>query len=451
MTDSVLVPTGTQLKSYACMRSLNRRGIRTVVASEHESLPHFSSRYCSERVRLSSPPSDVVGYRDDLLALARRPDVRTVVPVRECDAYVLAKYGAAFEDHVSLVSPDLETLRRGHDRLALAAAAEAADVPVARTRSLGDVEEWNTDVVVKSRYNVLTDEYVDTYPADTLAEMKRVQFLRAGEEPDVAAIRRAMDHEPIVQEFVPQADKHLYCALWDEGEPLATYQHRQIRQNSWVGGGGVYRKSVHSETVDALAHDLLTQLDWHGFACIEYVKDARTGEWKFLEINPRVWQSMPEAVRAGADFPAYYWQCARGEAERIELSYEDGQACHIAYGELSHLLSVRRDESPFREPPSFTGTAWRIATSCLRHPRFDYIRRDDPRLILSAVRRLLSTGVTRSRDYDGGGSEYRSGPVSPDTEPGTHPTPVADRSGSESGTTPVSDGGADESARSDPS
>ena len=412
MTDSVLVPTGTQMKSYACMRSLNRRGIRTVVASEHDSLPQFSSRYCSERVELASPPEDVVGYKDDLLALARRPDVRTVVPVRECDAYVLAKYHDEFDEHVSLVSPDLATLGRGHDRLRLAAAAEAAGVPVARTRALGDVEEWDADVVVKSRYNLLTDEYVDSFPADTLAEMKDVRFLQAGEVPDVAAIRRSMGHEPIVQDFVPQADKHLYCALWDHGEPLATYQHRQIRQNSWVGGGGVYRTSVHSATVDRLAHDLLTELDWHGFACIEYVNDADTGEWKFLEINPRVWQSMPEAVRAGADFPYYHWQCAHGEADRIDLSYEEGQACHISYGELSHLLSVRRDDSPFLERPSFAGTAWRIATSCLRHPRFDYIRRDDPRLFLSALRRTLSTGVTRSRDYDGGERDRQSMPVS---------------------------------------
>ena len=75
---SVLVPTGRQRKSYACLRSLARRDVHTVVASEHECIPHFSSRYCGERVRLSSPPSDLIGYRDALLDVAARPDVETI-------------------------------------------------------------------------------------------------------------------------------------------------------------------------------------------------------------------------------------------------------------------------------------------------------------------------------------------------------------------------------------
>lgn len=401
MTESVLIPTGDQMKSYACMRSLNRRGVRTIVASELDRIPHFSSRYCSERVRLSARPEDVLGYKDELLAIARRPDVLTAFPVRECDVFVFAKYRDEFDPHISLVTPDLPTLQTAHDRHQLAKNAASAGVPVARTRLLSEVNEFDTNVVIKSRYNILTDEYVDGYPADTLAEMKQVRFVSEGEQPDVESIRRQMEHDPIVQDFIPQADKHLYTAIWDNGEPLAAYQHRQIRQNSWVGGGGVYRKSVYSDAVDTVATELLEQLQWHGLACIEYVKDAETGEWKFLEINPRIWQSTTEALRAGADFPFYYWLQARDEADRIDLSYETGIPCHIAYGELSHLVSVLRDDSPFVERPSFAKTALNIASSCLRHPRFDYIRADDPKLFLSALRQTLSSGITPSRDYDG--------------------------------------------------
>lgn len=409
MPESVLIPTGEKMKSYACMRSLNRRGIRTIVASEHDRIPHSSSRYCSERVHLSSSPTDAVGYKEALLEIARRPDVVTAFPVRECDVYLFAKYRDEFDEHISLVTPDLETLRKGHDRLRLADEAEAAGVPVARTRLLSEVDTWDTDQVIKSRYNLLTTEYVDSHPAGSVGEMKSVTFLQAGEEPAAEEIRREMGHEPIVQAFIPQADKHLYCALWDHGEPLATYQHRQLRQNSWVGGGGVYRKSVYSEEVEQTAYDLLNQLDWHGFACIEYVKDAETGEWKFLEINPRIWQSTPEAVRAGADFPYYYWLQATDDPERIDPSYETGLACHIAYGEVAHLLSVLRDDSPHIERPSFVKTALEILTSCVRHPRFDYIRRDDPMLFLSALRQTMSSGVSASRDY--GAADGQFGPA----------------------------------------
>jgi len=408
MTGGVLIPTGCQMKSYACMRSLNRRGVRTIVASEQARIPHFSSRYCSERVRLGAPPEDVSAYKDELLRIAGRPDVDTVVPVRECDVYVFAKYRAQFDEHVSLVTPRFETLRKVHDRLRLAEEAADAGVPTARTRLLSEVDEWDTDVVIKSRYNVVTDDYVDSFPADTAAERKHVLFLPAGVGPDVASLREKLQHDPVVQDFIPQADKHLYCALWDHGEPLATYQHRQIRQNSWVGGGGVYRRSVHSEEVQDAAYDLLSHLEWHGLVCIEYIQDATTGEWKFLEINPRVWQSLPEAVRAGADFPYYYWLCARGEPERIDPAYEIGVASHITYGEVSHLLSILRDESPFVERPSFRGTLWDIGKSFVTDPHFDYVRLDDPGLFIEAVRETLSSGVTASRQYE---SEHADGAV----------------------------------------
>lgn len=400
--DAALIPTGPELKSYGIMRSLHRKGIHTVVASPQTRLPHFASRYCSEAVHLTSPPRDIVGYKDELLELARRPEVVTAYPVRECDAYVFARFREEFTDHVSLVTPDLPTLERGHDRLQLAAHAAAAGVPYAETRLLSEEHAWNERLVVKSRYNILTGAYVADYPDDTVEEVKRVTSLAPGDEPDTDALRDAMKHEPIVQEFIPQADKHLYCALWDHGEPLATYQHRQIRQNSWVGGGGVYRKSAFSQAVEDNAYDLLSHLNWHGYACIEYVKDAETGEWKFLEINPRVWQSMPEAVRAGADFPHYYWSRASGSHETIDDSYETGIPCHIAYGELAHLMSIRHDDSPFIERPSFLGTAAEIAVSCLRHPRFDYLRADDPRLVVRAIREAISSGVTPSRNYDTG-------------------------------------------------
>ncbi|MFB6183123.1 MAG: carboxylate--amine ligase [Haloarculaceae archaeon] len=398
---SVLIPTGIEMKSYGCIRSLNRHGIHTIVASDREWIPHFCSRYCSEQVRLPSHEHHLVAYKDGLLDVAARPDVKTIIPVRECDTYIFAKYADEFAEHVSLVSPPLETLRNAHDRLRLAQAAASAGVPHAETRRLSDVEEWTDDVVVKARYNVLTSDYVDSMGPHEVEEVNDVRFCRAGTEPDADALVESMHHEPIVQAYIPEADKHLYCALWDRGEPLVTYQHRQIRKVSWVGGGGVYRESVRSQAVEEAAYDLLSHLDWHGFACIEYVKDERTGEWKFLEINPRVWHSLPEAVRAGVDFPYHYWLATQGEADRIETGYDTGITCHTSYGELKHLLSLLYDESPFLEPPSFTKQLAEVAISCVTHPRFDYIRADDPRFLLSAARALSGISVGDEYESDG--------------------------------------------------
>lgn len=399
---SVLIPTGRQMKSYACMRSLNRSTIQTVVASEYDRIPHFSSRYCSEQVRLSSSPDDLIAYRNALLELAARPDVETIIPVRECDAFLFAKYHDAFDEHVSIVTPQLETLRKAQDRLRLAEEAAAAGVPVPETRLFSDSDGRHFDAVVKSRYNILTSEYIGSYAPEENGEKRSIWFREASERLDTGAIQTEMDHEPIVQEYIPHSDRVLYCALYDDGEPLATSQHRQIRGDSWVGGGAVYRTSTFEPAVEGVASELLSHLEWHGLACVEYLKDERTGEWKFIEINPRLWQSLPSAVSADADYPYYYWLTALGETERIDPTYDEGVACHSLHGEFSHLLSIRRDDSPFVERPSFTGTVWEIAKSCLRHPRFDNLWADDPGVFVHGVRDALSA----SRG-DGSGRQFR--------------------------------------------
>jgi predicted ATP-grasp superfamily ATP-dependent carboligase len=399
---AVLIPTARQMKSYACMRSLAQRGVRTVVASEHERIPHFASRYCSEQVQLSAAPEELTAYRDALLDIAARSDVETILPIRECDTYLFAKYRDRFEKYVSLVTPDLDTLEKAQDRILLSEEARRAGVPQARTRRLSDVDQWDSDVVIKSRYNLLTSDYVDSLSADDAAESRSVRFLQAGEEPDPAAIRAEMAHDPIVQDYIHESDRYLYCGLWDHGEPLASSQHKQIRSNSWVGGGAVYRVSAYSQEVERVATRLLSQLDWHGLVCAEYARDEETGEWKFLELNPRIWQSLPAATRAGADFPYYYWLRAQGRPEAIDPTYDIGVGTHMAYGELSHLLSIRTDDSPFLDRPAFGKTLLNIATSCVVDPRFDNIRLDDPQFFANAIRNALSSDDSGGRQYVAG-------------------------------------------------
>ena len=262
----------------------------------------------------------------------------------------------------------------------LAEAAEEAGVPVPETRSLDEVDDWDRELIIKSRYNLLAEEYVDSYSPHEFDVVKTIKHLRQGETPDVDEIRDEMKHVPIVQEYVPTDGEYVFGALYDHGEPLATFQHRQIRGDSYTGGGGVYRKTVDIPVpeLEEVGRTLLGSLDWHGLACIEYMKDANTGEFKLTEINPRLWQSLPCAVRAGADFPYDYWLQAMGRTDLIEPGYEIGVGTHFLFGELQHLLSILQEDSPLVEKPSFVGRLGEILYSCYEMPRFDYLRLDDP-------------------------------------------------------------------------
>lgn len=363
---------------YPTIRSLGRRGIRTIVASTEERAPECSSRFCDESVVVPPHDGDLLAYRDALLEIAARPAVRTVVPTREVDVYLLSHYQEQFAAHVTAPVPAPAQLETVHDRLALAAAAEAAGVPVPETDALTDVDDWSHERIVKSRYNLLTERYVDGLDTQETTEVKEVTHLGAGERPDVDGLRESFRHVPIAQEYVRSDAEFMIGALYDHGEPLATFQHRQIRGNSYIGGGGVFRRSVYIPRLETVARKLLDRLDWHGLACIEYMRDAETGQFVLTEINPRMWQSLPATVRAGADFPWYYWLLATGRDDEIDPTYEIGSASHLLKGELGYLRSIRRDDSPNVPRPSLATEAIAVATSCLTDPQFDTLRVDDP-------------------------------------------------------------------------
>ncbi|WP_340097697.1 ATP-grasp domain-containing protein [Salinibaculum salinum] len=386
--DAVLLTTGHSA-GYPCLRSLAPRDIYTIVASPDESAPEFVSRFCDQPVVVPDPEEDVLAYRDALLDLASRPGVRTIIPTDEHDAYVLSRYRERFEEYVDLVVPDVDRLRSVHDRLELFEIADDAGVPIPETQLLTDVDDWRPRHIVKSRYNLLADAYCPEYDPSQTVSVNTIKHLEPGEEPDVAAIREEMKHTPIIQEFVPSAGEYMVNALYDNGEPVAVCQQRQVRCSSYVGGGGVYRESVDIPELESAARTLLDALDYHGLACIEYMEDATTGEFKLLEINPRMWQSLASTVRTGADFPYYYWLTATDSPDVIDPSYDLGVGTHMLEGELSYLLSLFRDSSPHVERPSLPAAISDVVWSCLTDPEFDYLKLDDPLPFVRSALRIL--------------------------------------------------------------
>lgn len=284
--DAVVIPASRYPHGYASLRSLGKAGVTTIAAVPDEDLPITASRYCDEVVEI--PPSrDLPAYTDALLELAARPDVRTIIPHRPPDPYLLSKYTDEFDSHIDSVVPPLETLQAVHDRKQLMDAADAAGVPVPETQLLEAVEEWDTDRIIKARYNLLTDEYIDAFGPGDARIAKTVTHVPAQASPDIDAIWEEMDHVPIVQEYINGADEYVFGALYDHGEAVATFQNRQLREDSYTGGGGVYRESVAIPALEDMGRTLLDHLEWHGLACIEYIEDATTGEFKPIEIKDR--------------------------------------------------------------------------------------------------------------------------------------------------------------------
>lgn len=397
---SILLPINDSGSSVSCLRSLGRRSVRTVAVSEHPDRPAFASRYCDEKVVVPSPYDDLLAYKDALLALAKRPDIHTIIPHRETDSYLLAKYEDEFEEHVVALWPSFEQVRTVHDRLLLAEAAREVGIAIPETWSFDEVDDWDRELIVKPRYSILTSDYVSSLaPTDCKGKMAPI-YIPPGTEPDLEEIQATMhkdgrypDHIPIVQELVRDTrTEYGFRGLCDNGQSVLTCQKRQIRGQSYAGGASVFRETMRDPQIEELGRTLLEHLDWHGLASVQFLKDPDSGEYKFTEINPRVWASLEMDVLAGADFPYAHWLLATDNADRIELAYEIGSGNHLLIGELQYLWSVLRERNPVVERPRFRTALWDVLSSCYDQPHFDYIHLDDLGPFVRGVRNQLTMG-----------------------------------------------------------
>lgn len=376
--------------SLACLRSLKPRSVHTIAIHEESSTQVFRSRYCDEKLICPSPAESLGAYKDALVALASRDDVRTIIPVREEDVYVLSRYRSEFEEHLRPLWPRFETVRTVHDRMRLVSTAKMAGVSVPETATLDDIDQWDRERIVKARYPIRTEDYLGSDPPKRPISPTGVYYLEPGKEPDREAILAEMDHVPIVQEYIP-GEEYALWALYDRGDPVATCQKHQIRARSYVGGTSAYRKTTHIPELEDAGRALLDHLDWHGLASIQFKRDTDTGEFTLMEINPRAWVSLPCPVRAGVDFPYYYWRLAGGG------TVPTGEECvldvgtHELPGEAKYLLSVLREENPFVEPPSIPTALWEVGSSLCTEPRFDYLTLDDPRPFAYLLRKFVHT------------------------------------------------------------
>ena len=99
----------------------------------------------------------------------------------------------------------------------------------------------------------------------------------------------------LVQDIMPGA-LEVVQSIFRKGELIAVHEYRQ--QIEGVGGSASGRISVQRPTVIVALRRLGESLAWHGALMLDYIFNDATGEFWFIDPNPRLGETM-NAVMAG--------------------------------------------------------------------------------------------------------------------------------------------------------
>ena len=106
-----------------------------------------------------------------------------------------------------------------------------------------------------------------------------------------------------------------FGAICDRGRPVGTIVVQQLRQYPIdFGRSSTFVQTQDCSQVESAAHRLIRSTKYSGFIEAEYKLDTRTGRYKLLDVNPRLWGWHSIGPLAGVDFPYLQWKCLAGEA-----------------------------------------------------------------------------------------------------------------------------------------
>jgi len=373
--------------------------MEVVAADELPRSPGFYSRYTSERVRYPPPaeaPEEAVAV---LLRAARELFVDLIVPVTDEIILPLSEARARFAGVCRLALPDTQALATALDKRATLELAEGLDIPVPRTmlvantdEALAAAEDIGWPVVLKPQSSRVYEKALKTDEQGKVAAFG-VSYAADPETLTTQVGRLEGRSGVLVQEYCRGTGFGIEL-LMDRGRPLAAFQHRRVREVPITGGASSYRDSVPLDTV-LLDHAvrLLGALDWTGLAMVEF-KAGNTGH-ALMEVNGRIWGSLPLAVKAGMDFPARLVDlCLNGSSNarvRLDTAYEVGVRSRNLELETTWIGSALRRgrRYPFLEAPS-RREALRVALRLLNPADgYDVQSRDDPRPGLAEIARII--------------------------------------------------------------
>jgi predicted ATP-grasp superfamily ATP-dependent carboligase len=162
---------------------------------------------------------------------------------------------------------------------------------------------------------------------------------------DPRGLRQALNRIPenayplLVQQRITGPGFGISVLVWD-GELIAAFAHRRLREKPPTGGVSVLRESI------ALNHDLLSRslallqdFQWRGVAMVEYKLEEEANTPYLMEINGRLWGSLQLAIDAGVNFPELLVQLALGNKPAPVTNYKLGVRSRWEWGDVDNLLS----------------------------------------------------------------------------------------------------------------
>lgn len=344
--NKVLITEGHFRTMLSVCRSLAKKGILVYVVGDKET-EALVSKYSYKKFVINSNASDFYEKLLDICFTERITCIFSHLEKTTFELYKLLNSQYATIDHISLVRPISILGEKIIEKDSVLDHVKDI-VPVPFTTII------DMDKISKNQFIEVLNHYIKNYKKVILKSVSEIgksygpynRFIVISQGMDIKNILYAPEFEKfilenrklILQEYVNSGFGVGIGGFWYAGELVCGGGHRRVVQSHKLGGISLVAESfVHPLAYD-IAVKIMKKLNYTGIGMVEF-KISDDGNIYFMEINPRIWGTLPLYVYSGADIPYVAYTFFTTGQIPSSNAFENGKKMIFFYDYLMSLYT----------------------------------------------------------------------------------------------------------------
>jgi len=335
---------GGGLQALSVARSLKKEKYN-VVALIHENDLSIHSRHIDVLYTTNCNPLKNDNYFNKILDILQEHEIDVIIPLSDATAECLSINKEKIEEFYSAkcAIPSHDIFKKANDKWELISLCEEIGLPHPKTRDIekDKLEEIATYVgfpaLIKPNISV---------GARGITFVNSLEELRQKYAQVIKQYGKSALQEYIENGGAPYYNVMLYRNI--SGEIVNSVVFKIIRYYPVKGGSSSYGETIYCDELVDICKKCLDALGWFGFADFD-VLQTTSGEYKIIEINPRVPASLRAAEISGVNFPDLIVKDALGVGY-TSYRYKPGK--QLRYLGLDIMWFLNSDKR-FKSTPSW--------------------------------------------------------------------------------------------------
>jgi predicted ATP-grasp superfamily ATP-dependent carboligase len=384
----VLLTYGWVRSSYGALRNLQGNGLEVLVSdSSNIGMCQFS-RFSSGFKKYTSHYEDEDKFVSDILDICLSNEIKLILPSHN-ETEIIARHRHKFSSNLVAMIP------------------EEAHCIMFNNKSYAYDYVSKIGISVPYRFKYSDPNQISQLLKGKDVKKTVIKLLTGnsgkgvfyGENPDhtQSLVKELIEKYELAPSRYPQIEEYIKgegygCSvLYNKGQFITHFTHRRLRDKIETGGTSTFREAAVHEGIEVATKAIFNSIGWNGLAMCEFKVCSETGRFWFIEINPRMWGSIPLAIESGVQFPYLAWLCATQGANqaidyhascKVNLNWKARWLLGDIFLVLDKVLKLE-----FKE-------AWQILSKEKADSIDDFFW-DDPLVFLGELLAYLKTTITK--------------------------------------------------------